>query len=64
LGWKVKPNECISEVNEAKEVCFLLITNTSNDVNKNDFVNHLNSRMCGPVMVHLVCSENQAQKAL
>jgi hypothetical protein len=32
LGWKVKPNNCISEVNEVKQDCFPLITSTSNDV--------------------------------
>jgi hypothetical protein len=40
--------------------CFLLITSTSNDINKNDFVNHLNNRMCGPVKVNRVCSENHS----
>jgi len=41
-----------------KQDCFPLITSTSNVVNENDFVNNLNNRMCGPVMVNLVCSEN------
>jgi hypothetical protein len=58
FGWKVKPNDCISEVNEVKKDCFPLITSPSNDVNNNDFVSNLNSSMCGPVMVNLVCSEN------
>jgi hypothetical protein len=39
----------ISEVNEVKQDCFPLITSTSDDVNKNDFVNNLNNRMFGPV---------------
>ena len=60
LGWKVKPNDCISEVNKVKQDCFPLITSTSNDVNKNDFVSHLNNRMCGPVMVNLVFCENHS----
>jgi hypothetical protein len=34
------------------------MTSTSNVVNKNDFVNNLNNRMCGPVKVNLVYSEN------
>ena len=29
LGWKVKPNDCISEVNEVKQDCFPLITSSS-----------------------------------
>jgi len=39
----------ISEVNGVKQDCFPLITSTSDDVNKNDFVNNLNNIMCGPV---------------
>jgi hypothetical protein len=57
LGWKVNRNDYISEVNEVKLDCFPLITISSNDVNNNDFVSKLNSRMCGPVMVN-ICSEN------
>jgi hypothetical protein len=38
LGWKFKPNDCISEVNKVKQDCFPLITSPSNDVNHNDFV--------------------------
>jgi hypothetical protein len=60
LGWKVKPNDCISEVNEVKQDCFPLIISISNDINNNDFVNNLNNRMCGPVMENLVCSENHS----
>jgi hypothetical protein len=41
VGWKVKPNDCISEVNEVKQDCVPLITSTSNDVINNDFVNNL-----------------------
>jgi len=41
-----------------KQDCFPLMTSTSNVVNKNDFVNNLNNRMCGPVKVNLVYSEN------
>jgi hypothetical protein len=40
LGWKVKPNDCISEVNEVKQDCFPLITSPSTDVNNNDFVSN------------------------
>ena len=36
-GWKVKCNDCISEVNEVKQDCFPLITSPSNGVNNNDF---------------------------
>ena len=57
LGWKVKPNDCISEVNEVKQDSFPLITGPSNDVN-NYFVSNLNNRMSGPIMVNLVCSKN------
>jgi hypothetical protein len=32
VGWKVKPNGCISEVNEVKQDYFPLITSTSNVV--------------------------------
>jgi hypothetical protein len=49
LGWKVKPNDCISEVNEVQEDCFPLITSTSNDVN------NLNNRIYGAEMVQF-CS--------
>jgi hypothetical protein len=52
------PNDCISEVNEVKHDCFPLIISPSNNVNNNDFVSNLNNRMCGPVMVNLICSEN------
>ena len=41
-----------------KQDCFPLMTSTSNVVNKNDFVNNLSNRMCGPVKVNLVYSEN------
>ena len=54
LGWKVKPNDCISEVNEVKQDCFSLITSTSNDVN------NLNNKMSGAEMVNLVCCENHS----
>jgi len=36
-GWKVKRNDCISEVIEVKQDCFPLITSPSNGVNNNDF---------------------------
>ena len=36
-GYKVKGNDCISEVNEVKQDCFPLITRPSNGVNNNDF---------------------------
>ena len=36
-GWKVKRNDCISEVNEVKQDCFPLITSPSNGINNNDF---------------------------
>ena len=57
-GWKVKPNDCISEVNEVKQDCFPLITSPSNGVKNNDFVSNLNNRMCGSVIVNLVGCEN------
>jgi hypothetical protein len=44
----------ISEVHEVKQDCFPSVTSTSNDVN------NLNSSMCGPSMVNLVCSENHS----
>jgi hypothetical protein len=60
LGWKVKPNDCISEVNEVKQDCFPLIASISNDINNNEFLNNLNNRMCSPVMENLVCPENHS----
>jgi len=54
LGWRVKPNDCISKVNEVKQDCFPLITSRINDVN------NLNNRMSGAEMVNLVCCENHS----
>jgi len=57
-GWKFKTYDCISEVNEVKQDCFPLITSPSNGINNNDFESNLDNKMCGPVMVNLVCCEN------
>ena len=63
LGWKVKRNDCISEVNEVKQDCFPLITSSSSDVNNNGFVSNLNNRMCGPETLFAL-KIFEAQKAL
>jgi hypothetical protein len=60
LGWKVKPNGCISEVNEVKLDCFPLITSPSSDAYNNDFVSNLNNRYVVQFALKII----EAQKAL